>query len=450
MTDYAMFTREYDDTDSQRWVAEPPKSAYRSPFQRDKARVIHSAGLRRLGSKTQVLSPGSDDFIRTRLTHSLEVAQIGRELARRFGSDPDVVDTACLSHDLGHPPFGHAGEAILDTLAADIGGFEGNAQTLRLLTRLEAKVATADGRSAGLNLTRATLDACTKYPWLRADAPASESTGAPVRKFGVYTDDLDVFRFIRSGHSTDVGVPGEDEAVTTPGDVGTPPERPRRCVEAQLMDLADDISYSVHDVEDAMFFGALDLGAYSHDGVIDALIDTVRSWYIPQARDEDILDAFDRLKTQPYWPQHAYQGTREAQAELKNLTSQLIGRFVMSAYEASRDIYGETPLGRYDGDVVVPEGTQLEIAVLKGLATMAVMVTEDRQRQRRHQHRVLTTLWEHFSTHPQDMDAMFRADYDEADTDAARARVVIDQLASMTDHSAWATYHRVIQNPTLL
>ncbi len=221
----------YTEADRERWVAEDPahKRADRDDFARDRARLVHSASLRRLSAKTQVVQPASDDFVRNRLTHSLEVAQIGREFGAALGCSADVVDTACLAHDLGHPPFGHNGETALDAVAAGIGGFEGNAQTLRMLTRLEPKRAHPDGRPAGLNLTRASLDAATKYPWRRGRGPH------PTMKFGVYDDDLEVFDWFRAGAPDG-----------------------HRCVEAEVMDWSDDVAYSVHDVEDAVASGWLD------------------------------------------------------------------------------------------------------------------------------------------------------------------------------------------------
>src|SRR4051812_13713299 len=328
----------YDVAARERLVDEPPKrvdAPERTPFERDRARVVHAAGFRRLAAKTQVVGPQSDDFVRNRLTHSLEVAQVARDLSRALGSQPDIAETAALAHDLGHPPFGHNGEEVLARLGDDCGGFEGNAQTLRLLTRLEAKTFDGDGRSVGLNLTRATLDACTKYPWRRGERPGP--------KFGVYDDDLPVFRWLRSpevGH--------------------------RRCVEAQIMDLADDVAYSVHDVEDGVVAGRLELTRLD----VDAVCEIVRDWYLPDATDDELAAALRQLRAVGSWPGSAYDGSRRSIAALKNLTSDLIGRFC-GAVQAASGAPG--PFARYRAELVVPLGTVHEIAVLKAIAVHYVM-----------------------------------------------------------------------------
>jgi dGTPase len=402
----------YEDSDRERWVPEPQKKSGRTAFERDRARVVHSASLRRLAAKTQVVAPGTDDFVRNRLTHSLEVAQVGRELGKALGCDPDVVDTACLAHDLGHPPFGHNGETALEEIAAGIGGFEGNAQTLRLLTRLEAKAAHPDGRPAGLNLTRASLDAATKYPWLRGDGAA---------KFGVYADDAEVFGWLRRGAPTG-----------------------RRCLEAQVMDFADDVAYSVHDIEDAIVAQRLGPGDVLADPAERSRVAAqTLDWYLPDASSDEVLEALDRLRALPFWVE-TYDGSRRTLAALKDMTSQLIGRFCDAAQQATHAAFGPGPLTRYAADLSVPRNTRAEVAVLKGVAAVYVMTAQDRAplyvSQRRMLHELVAAL---VSRAPESLEAAFRADWKAAADDGARLRVVVDQAASLTDVSAQA-WHRTL------
>lgn len=405
--------------DQQRWVQEAPKTSFRTVFERDRARVLHSSALRRLGAKTQVVAPDTDDFVRTRLTHSLEVAQIGRELAGTLGCDRDVVDTACLAHDLGHPPFGHNGESVLNSLSHAIGGFEGNAQTLRLLTRLESKVFTPDGGSAGLNLTRASLDASAKYPWFAVDAPIID--GLRTGKFGAYADDLPVFNWLRQGA----------------------PEG-KSCIEAQVMDLADDISYSVHDVEDAIVAGHVQLKWLANQDQRNRVLGYTQQWYLPNVDVAEIDAALKRLEAGDVWVRHA-DGSRRSMAALKDMTSQLIGRFCQSAVAATRAVHGTGPLARYAGEVVVPHETLLEIAVMKGLATTFVMTTDHRQPIYQRQQDILSELVAVLSvTGDAHLETMFAADWRDAHDDASRLRVVIDQIASLTDVSALALHERLV------
>lgn len=409
----------YTARDRDRWWPEEGKNPNRTPFERDRARVVHSSALRRLGAKTQVHGPSSDDFVRTRLTHSLEVAQVGRELGKALGCDPDVVDTACLAHDLGHPPFGHNGERALDEAAREIGGFEGNAQTLRLLVRLEPKAVTDDGRCVGLNLTRASLDAATKYPWASGDGPR-RADGTTTRKFGVYADDLEVFGWLRAG---------------------APPRR--RCLEAQVMDLSDDISYSVHDVEDAIVGGRVDLAALRRPAEQDRVVAQVRDWYDPAVSDDELGAALERLQAHPIWVR-SYDGSRQDLTRLKDLTSQLIGRFCAAAEAATREAYGDGPLTRYAADVVIPPATTAEIFVLKGVAALYVMAPREHEPVFLAQRTVLVDLVDALSAGgARLLEPPFAADYRDAVDDAGRLRTVIDQIASLTDTSAQQWHARL-------
>jgi dGTPase len=204
-----------------------PESPIRSPFQRDRDRVIHAASFRRLKHKTQVFVAHEGDHFRTRLTHSIEVAQIARTICRVLGLNEDIVEALALAHDLGHTPFGHAGEDALNEVMAPYGGFDHNAQTLRLVTRLERKYAEFDG----LNLTWETLEGVVKHngPLIGPNADSAKPVPEPIRDY-VREHDLELGTFAGP--------------------------------EAQVAALSDDIAYNNHDIDDGLragLFGVEDL-----------------------------------------------------------------------------------------------------------------------------------------------------------------------------------------------
>jgi dGTPase len=425
----------YSSRDTERWAAEARGRPGRTHFQRDRARVLHSSALRRLAAKTQVVEVGASDFPRTRLTHSLECAQIGRELGAALGCDPDLVDAACLTHDLGHPPFGHNGEAALASLAADdgalaCGGFEGNAQSLRLLTRLEPKVP-----GAGLNLTRATLDASLKYPVISGgqappDPPhgglrAPHTPAAPPRKYGAYESDAPVFEWIRAA---------------------APPGRP--CLEAQVMDWADDVAYSVHDLEDGLHAGLVTLKNL-RDHAERAVVAHVAlasycssSWDVTAAELETVFAEFMEL---PCW-KFSFDGGPAALAAAKNLTSELVGRFCQAAEQATlAAAAGPAILTRYAADLIVPRRQLLECALLKAVAANYVMTREGAAaRQERERELIAELALAIERGAPSTLDPVFRPSWDAAASDEARRRVVIDQVASLTDTSAMVWHRRLV------
>ena len=392
----------YNQFDEERFVTELPKRHGRRAFARDKARVLHSAGLRRLSAKTQVMSAGADDFPRTRLTHTLEVAQIGRELGDALGCDPDLVETACLVHDLGHPPFGHNGEEALHKASLDIGGFEGNAQTFRLLTRLESKTI-RDGRSLGLNLTRATLDAATKYPW---------AFDGKNPKFGFYEEDKEIFDWVR------LNVKNQSKVF-----------------EAQVMDIADDIAYSVHDIEDAIYGQHFSPLALDSEPEFKEVVKLAATEYATEIDEDNLNKALNSLIKQSWWVK-SFTATQVDMAALKNMTSHLIGKFTEEIEQATKAGNKAENFTRYNANLIVPLETKAQIAVLKAVVNLFVMQRKGAAENYAKEQDLILNIVDGLQKNPLKLDPQFKHQFDNAGSSKEAKRAVIDQVASLTDSSA--------------
>ncbi|MDQ8728811.1 deoxyguanosinetriphosphate triphosphohydrolase [Bradyrhizobium sp. LHD-71] len=231
-----------------RLYPEPP-SRTRSDFRRDCDRVIHSTAFRRLKHKTQVFVFHEGDHYRTRLTHSLEVAQIARAIARQLGLDEDLTETLALAHDLGHPPFGHAGERALDACLRDWGGFDHNAQTLRVVTTLERRYPAFDG----LNLTWESLEGIAKH-----NGPLIDRAGQPLERFGETGVPPAIAGYVH-GHDL--------ELWTNAG------------LEAQVAGLADDIAYDAHDIDDGLRAGLFVIDDLNEVPMISRIIGEIDAAY---------------------------------------------------------------------------------------------------------------------------------------------------------------------------
>ncbi len=400
----------YSSADRERFLDEPAKRKGRTEFARDRARIIHSFALRRLAAKTQVAVPWASDFPRTRLSHSLECAQVGRELGAALGADPDLMESACLAHDLGHPPFGHNGEEALAKFAESIGGFEGNAQSFRLLTRIEAKTVDSEGLSVGLNLTRATLDAATKYPWSSLENP---------KKYGVYEDDQEIFNWVREGAPLE-----------------------KTCMEAQIMDWSDDVAYSVHDLEDALVTGQIDIAHLRRD--LPQLHATAVQDYLSDMSEKEAEEAINSLMNLSCWPKEFDRSHRHL-ARLKDLTSQLIGRFALAAEQETREHFGDGDLTRYAANLLVPRAQRVEVALLKSMAGYYIIRAEKSQERYAKQQQVIIDLVEAVrESAPETLESFFLQEWNRASTEQEKMRVVIDQVSSLTDVGAYALHEELM------
>lgn len=402
-----------------------PEGDFRTPAQRDKDRILYTSAFRRLAEVTQVASPTDAHVFHNRLTHSLQVGQVGRGLAQRLrgneqecelvgGVDPDTVEAACFAHDLGHPPFGHTAEEALNKLVgAAAGGFEGNAQSFRIVTKLAFK----STKKPGLDLTAATLAAVLKYPWFRAENPHK-----PL-KWGAYASESDEFDFARG--------------LQSPGKFNRSPE-------AALMDWADDVTYSVHDVEDFFRAGKIPmhlLARASENRERQRFFDDV---YRRRARDKnfpkrpileeafvDILGIFWRI----YEP---YAGTREHRSHLRYFTAQLIHRYVNGV-----------ALDTKKRSVAINAQYEKEVAILKELTWTYVIEAPALALQREGQRRIIKTLFETYyeasemesrwSIFPQ----YYRDQLEKSSTANARKRIVADLIAGMTESQAIEEYRQV-------
>lgn len=376
-----------------RLIAEPP-SPTRTPFQRDRDRIIHSTAFRRLAHKTQVFVHHEGDHFRTRLTHTIEVAQIARALARTLRLDEDLAEAIALAHDLGHTPFGHTGEDVLDARMAPFGGFDHNAQALRIVTRLEGRYATFDG----LNLTWETLEGLVKHngPLLRPD-------GTPTERF------------------TERGVPLAILEYNARVDLGL---SQHAGLEAQLAALADDIAYSAHDLDDGLRAGLFDLGDLSRTPFLDGLLREIGSLH----------PGLDRARTI-----HEL-GRRVITRMVEDLGAETARRIAEIGPQSAGDIRAA---GRPTAALSAPMA-EAE-ASLKVFLYAAMYRHPNVMRIRRDADRVLADLFDRLMAEPDLMPGEWSAGV-AGMAEARRARRVCDYIAGMTDRYALNEHRRLFDD----
>ncbi len=388
---------------------------FRTPFEIDRDRIIHSPSFRRLQGKTQVFGMGSSDFFRTRLTHSLEAAQIGKGIAISTKcANTDLVEAACLAHDIGHPPFGHTGESVLKDLMKDDGGFEGNAQNLRLLNKLEIRTADADKR--GLNISRATIDAILKYKTLYSNV--NKQLSQDDWKF-LYDEDKTFVEW--AAH----GAPGPYE----------------RSIECLIMNWADDIAYSCHDLEDGMKAGMINKSKITAD--------IERKVHLHITQQEWNKDIWNQV-TDEIANVSKCDSELEKKGRRKDLISKLIYSFI-DATKAKRRGGNGFP-SRYQFTLDINPDIKLKCNMLKFLVRELIINDEHVATKQRKATIIVGTLFKEFtrfdeSDRTREMyPADFRERLDAAFNKRDKLRVACDFISGMTDNYATRMYARLTES----
>lgn len=413
----------------------PPDN--RTPAQRDRDRILFTSAFRRLSAVTQVVSPGEGHIFHSRLTHSLEVAQVGRRLAEKllaespsftdsFPISPDVVEAACLAHDLGHPPFGHIAEKCLDTLATKKGlpdGFEGNAQSFRIVTKLAFRSQSV----TGLNLTRATLNAMLKYPWLRGTA------GKKNRKWGAYESEESDFKFARA-----LSPVGEE----------------KQSVEAAIMDWADDITYSVHDMEDFYRGRLIPVHVLANDqrererfyAGAEKRLSRVEG--IESSEMSALIKSFDTMIVSLPLA-NAYEGSHDQRADLRTVTASLINRYIRDTHLQEQE--SNNP------QLSIPAGYKREVKMLKELTWFYVINNPSLATQQYGQRKLVKDLFNVFHEISENLEEFGHvfpiSTFEELDatrqlTDVTlrqmmTTRTIVDLISGMTERHAVNMHQRI-------
>jgi dGTPase len=417
-----------------------PEGDDRSHFRRDRDIILYTSAFKRLSGVTQVVSPETGHAFHNRLTHTLQVAQVGRSLAEKLhkhfpeqakalGLDPDVVEASCLAHDLGHPPFGHVGEETLNKLMGEEAeGFEGNAQSFRIVSELAFRSA----NFVGLNLTRGTLRAILKYPWTYAKRPQTKR-----KKWGAYQSEIVAFEHATGDHQGGPAIPAP---------------------ESRLMDWADDLTYSVHDVEDFYRAGliplhllrpAVDSGC-PPDKERDRFLQYVwsRRDSLPEINElgESELDRkFAQLMATYFRSENAYDGTREQRSLLRTFTGRLVNRYINGSSLSGID---EQVALSFD------KGLRSELAILKQLTWCYVIERPGLAVQQHFQKQAIRYLFGVFRNEVNRSPSNLLPPYyqqrlrdirkiEGAQGGPRSKRLVCDLIAGMTEHQATVLYQRL-------